>query len=154
VRSILFVCTANICRSPSSEAVVRKLLGKAAAEKQIQLDSAGVQVIKAGMPPFPTAVDVAKKRGYDLTHLASRQVTGADFDHFDLILGMDLSHLRRLRAMAPTRCKHKIELFLEYGDKFHGEEIHDPYGGKVKEYEHALDRIEDGARGLVQLLAR
>ena len=154
MRSILFVCTANICRSPTAQAVLRKRLAQAGMAHPIEVASAGTQAARAGHPPFPLAVETAKKRGYDLTAIVSRQVTGADFDHFDLILGMDRSHIASLRAMAPTRCKHKIELFLDYGDKYHGKEVPDPFGGKAKDYEVALDMIEDGCTGLAQLLAR
>ena len=150
---ILFVCTANICRSPTAEAVLSKLL-RGNPRPGIEVASAGTAAIMVGNPPYPLAVEAGKKRGYDLTTIVSRQVTGSDFDHFDLILGMDRGHLAGLRAMAPTRCKHKIELFLDYGDKYAGKEVPDPYGGKAADYELALDMIEDGCAGLAKLLAR
>jgi len=154
MRAILFVCTANICRSPMAEGVARKLLTAKRPDNDFEIDSAGTHAMMAGRPPFPAAMEAAKARGYDLTPIISRQVKGDDFDRFDLILGMDRGNLAGLRAMAPTRCKQKIELFLDYGDEFHGREVPDPYGGEAKGYELALDMIEDGCRGLVQLLAR
>jgi protein-tyrosine phosphatase len=154
MRAILFVCTANICRSPMAEGVARKRLAMKRPDNDFEIDSAGTQAVMAGRPPFPAAMEAAKARGYDLTSIISRQVRGDDFDRFDLILGMDRGHLAGLRAMAPTRCKHKIELFLDYGDEYHGREVPDPYGGDAKGYELALDMIEDGCRGLVELLAR
>lgn len=137
-----------------AEGVATKLLALKRPDNDIEIDSAGTQAVMAGRPPFPAAMEVAKARGYDLTSIISRQVRGDDFDRFDLVLGMDRGHLAGLRAMAPTRCKHKIELFLEYGDQYHGRDVPDPYGGEVKGYELALDMIEDGCRGIVQLLAR
>jgi protein-tyrosine phosphatase len=150
--SILFICTANICRSPTAEGVLRALLGKAGNATDI--DSAGTHDYHAGKPPFPLAVATAKKRGYDITRCVARRIRPHDFDHFDLILAMDGRNIAHLRTIAPTRCKQKIELLLEYGDRYHGEEVPDPYGGEVKDFELALDMIEDGCRGLAKHLAR
>ncbi len=154
MRSILFVCTANICRSPMAEGVFRKLLTKEGNEKAFEIASAGTHDYQVGKPPFPTAVESAKKRGYDITQVVSRRIKPGDFDHYDLILAMDRSNLASLRQIAPTRCKQKIELLLEYGDRYHGEEVPDPYGGEAKDFELALDMIEDGCQGLAGLLVR
>ena len=152
MRSILFVCTANICRSPTAEGVVRRLLGTAA--ERFEIDSAGTHDYHVGKPPFPAAVEVAKRRGYDITGCVARRVSAGDFDHYDLILAMDRSNLASLRTIAPTRCKDKIELLLEYSDKYHDLEVPDPYGGKEEQFELALDMIEDGCKGLAKLLVR
>jgi protein-tyrosine phosphatase len=152
MRSILLVCTANICRSPMAEGVLRKMLANEGLDMKFQVDSVGTHDYHVGKPPFPDAVESAKRRGYNITHLVSRRIRPGDFDHFDFILAMDMSNITNLRTIAPTRSKQKIELLLEYGDKFHGMEVPDPYGGDIKEFERALDMIEDGCRGLVDLL--
>lgn len=154
MRSILFVCTANICRSPTAEAVMRKQLADKGGVELFQLDSAGTHDMHVGRPPSPLAVERARLRGYELANLVARQVRATDFDDFDLILGMDRGHLESLRKIAPTRCKHKIELFLDYGERFHGKDIPDPYGGTARDYDLMLDMVEDGCAGLVQLLIR
>lgn len=152
MRSILLVCTANICRSPMAEGVLRKLLTDEGLLDRFEIDSVGTHDYQVGKPPFETAVECAKKRGYEIHHLVSRKIRSHDFDHFDCILGMDKSNIVNLKTIAPTRCKPKIELLLEYGDKFHGKEIPDPYGKQAKDFEIALDMIEDGCRGLLGLL--
>ena len=154
MRSVLFVCTANICRSPTAEGVLRGLLTAAGKGDAIEIASAGTHDYHAGEPPFPVAVAVARRRGYEIAPRAARRVTSGDFDHFDLILTMDNANLASLRSIAPTRSKQKIELLLTYGDRFHGKEVPDPYGGKPSDYAIALDMIEDGCRGLVSLLLR
>lgn len=153
MRSILFVCTANICRSPMAEGVFCHLTSESGAAK-FEIDSAGTHDYHVGKPPFPTAMEVAKRRGYDITHQISRRVAAGDFDHFDHIIAMGRGHIKHLKTIAPTRCKQKIELLLEYSDIFHGQDVPDPYGGEVKDFELALDMIEDGCRGLAQLLIR
>jgi protein-tyrosine phosphatase len=152
MRSILFVCTANICRSPMAEGVLRKLLADEGLEDAVEIDSVGTHDYQIGKPPFTAAVQTAKGRGYDITHLVSRKISPNDFDHFDFILGMDKLNIRNLHTIAPTRCKQKIELLLEYGDKYHGKEIADPYGREGKDFELALDMIEDGCKGLIEML--
>jgi protein-tyrosine phosphatase len=135
-----------------AEGVLRSILGKTAADADI--DSAGTHEYHVGKPPFPLAVATAKRRGYDITRCVARRVRPHDFDHFDFILAMDSKNILHLKTIAPTRCKQKIELLLEYGDRYHGKEVPDPYGGEVKDFELALDMIEDGCRGLAKLLAR
>jgi protein-tyrosine phosphatase len=154
MQSILFVCTANICRSPMAEGVFRKALQLKGATERFDVDSAGTHEYYTGKPPYPMAVAAAKKRGYDITHLKARHIRSHDFEHFDLILAMDRSNIASLKTMCPTHCKNKIELLLEYGDRFAGEDVPDPYGREVKDFEHALDMIEDGCNGLAALLVR
>jgi protein-tyrosine phosphatase len=154
MRSILFVCTANICRSPTAAGVMRRNLARQGAGVRIEIESAGTHDYHVGKPPFPTAVEVARQRGYDLTQHIARRISSGDFDHYDMILAMDRGNIASLRQVAPTRAKDKIELLLEYGDEYHGEDVPDPYGGEVRDFEVALRMIEDGCSGLLKLLPR
>jgi protein-tyrosine phosphatase len=154
MRSILFVCTANICRSPTAAAVMRRYLGLRAAGAQFEIASAGTHDYHVGKPPFPMALVVAKENGIDLTGHIARRISMGDFDHYDMILCMDRGHLATLRKIAPTRAKDKIELLLEYGDEFHGEDVPDPYGGELHDFERSFVMITDGCRGLANLLVR
>lgn len=132
--------------------VFRALIENRGAAREFELDAAGTHDYHVGKPPFPLAVDAAKLRGYDITRVVSRRITGHDFDHFDHLLAMDRSNLASLRTIAPTRSKPKIELLLEYGDRYHGRDVPDPYRGDARDFEVALDMIEDGCRGLAKLL--
>jgi protein-tyrosine phosphatase len=152
IRSILFVCKANQCRSPSAEAVMRKILGERAT--RFDLDSAGTHDFGSCPRPLYEAHVAAHKRGYDIKPGSARRVTPGDFDRFDLILAMDRGNLADLRKVAPTRCKHKIELLLDYSERFHGKDVPDPVGGDAKRFDLALEMIEDGCQGLARLLVR
>src|SRR5689334_18005220 len=135
-----------------AEGVFRKLFAEIASTTNIEIDSVGTHDYHEGESPFRLAVQAAKKRGYQIEHLVARRVGPADLDRFDMILCMDRANLVHLKTIAPTRCKEKIELLLEYGDKFHGKDIPDPYGGDSKAFDKALDMIEDGCQGVVELL--
>lgn len=132
---------------------MRKLLADEGVT-EVDIDSVGTHEYHVGEPPFPMAVEAAGRRGYDIKHLVARRIGPADLDHYDMILAMDRFNIANLRAITPTRCKQKIELLLEYGELFHGEDVPDPYGGPPKDYDKALDMIEDGCRGLAELLIR
>lgn len=138
-----------------AEGVMRSLLaGKGVDAHLVRIDSAGTHDFHIGSPPFDGAVQAAVKRGYDIRHQVARRVTPQDFDDFDHILVMDRNNLVHLRSICPTRCKHKVELLLEYGDAHHGKDVPDPYGGPSRDFERALDMIEDGCRGFVQIITR
>src|SRR5262245_46051507 len=98
-RSILFVCTGNICRSPTAEAVLRHLAKKESI--QLHIESAGLGDWHVGQPPDQRAQHYARSRGYDLSGQRARQVRRRDFEEFDLILAMDRGHLSELQQLAP-----------------------------------------------------
>jgi len=143
-RSILFVCTGNICRSPTAEGVLRHLA--AAQGIELRIASAGIGDWHVGSPPDERAQRHAKGRGYDLSALRARQVRPGDFSEFDLILAMDRGHLRALERMAPREQRHKLRLFAA------GEDVPDPYYGGAEGFERVLDLVEAACRDLLQEL--
>jgi protein-tyrosine phosphatase len=150
--SILFVCMGNICRSPTAEGVFRHEVRHHRLTDRFLIDSAGTHGYHVGSPPDDRAIAHAAKRGYDLRQLRARPVTAEDFDNFDIILAMDHTNLRHLKTLAPSRCHHKLELLMHYGHQHSDEEVPDPYQGGSKDFEHALNLIEDGCRGLIEFL--
>lgn len=151
--SILFVCTANICRSPTAEGVMRTLVAKAGMESRVEVDSAGTHDYQIGMPPSEGARQAAERAGYELGPCFARRVGPADFDRFDLILAMDRSNLASLLAIAPTRTREKVGLLLDYAERNRGKDVADPYGGTERDFAAALELIEDGCRGLLKSLS-
>jgi protein-tyrosine phosphatase len=154
MRSILFVCTANICRSPMAEGVFTALVKRAGRQADFLIDSAGTHDYHVGKPPFAMSRECAARRGYAISHLVARRVSPQDFERFDALLAMDRSNVASLCTIAPTRYKNKIELLLDYGDEHYGKDVPDPYGRALKDFELALDMIEDGCRGLASFLTR
>ena len=143
-RSILFVCTGNICRSPTAEGVLRNLGKREGLE--LHVESAGIGDWHIGQPPDERSQHHAKNRGYDLSEQRARQVRAADFERFDMILAMDRGHLRALQQLAPARHHAKIRLFVE------GRDVPDPYYGGPDGFENVLDLVEAQCRRLLQEL--
>jgi protein-tyrosine phosphatase len=149
---ILFVCMGNICRSPTAEGVMRALLRGQGIDGRIELDSAGTGNWHAGDPPDERAVAAARGRGIELDG-AARQVTAADFDHFDLIVAMDRDNERALLALAPDEAaRAKVRLLREFdpASVAAGElDVPDPYYGGPRGFERVLDIVTAACRGLL-----
>ena len=152
--SVLFVCTGNICRSPTAEAIFRKLVADAGMSETILADSAGTHGYHIGEPPDVRAQASAADRGYDLSSLRARRVERADLQRFDLIVAMDRGHFTILSRMAEPSAAHKLKLMMSYADGFEEEDVPDPYYGGPQDFERVLDMLEDAARGLLDSLGK
>ena len=149
MKRILFVCTGNICRSPTAEGVARTLAAARGLESQFEFDSAGIEEFHVGDPPDRRAQKRAALRGYDLSALRARRVTPDDFKRFDLILAMDRGHIRVLERMCPAPYRDKLRLFLSYSEKFPDRDMPDPYYGNDKGFDRVLDMCEDAVSKLL-----
>ncbi len=150
--SVLFVCTGNICRSPTAEGVFRHMARSRGVAERILIDSAGIIDFHAGEPPDPRAVEHAARRGYDLTDLRARQLTLADYHNFDRILAMDRTHLRELKGEAPKGTLGRIARFLDYSEAWRGQDVPDPYYGEARGFEEVLDMVEEASSRLLEAI--
>lgn len=151
--SVLFVCTGNICRSPTAEGVFRKMVAESPLVGLIDIDSAGTHGYHIGSPPDARAIVHAAQRGIDITGLRGRQVRASDFERFDYILVADQLNMKFLQGMCPTRLQHKLEYLLDYGGEEGEFEVPDPYNGEAEDFDAALNLIEDGCVGLLEYLS-
>lgn len=149
---VLFVCTGNICRSPTAEGVFRAMVEREGVATGFNIDSAGTYDGHVGEPPSREAARAAARRGYDIAGLRARQVVAEDLRHFDHVLAMDRGHLRALRALAPPGLRDKPRLFLDTAPHLGLQDVADPWYGTTVDYERALDTIEAGCAGLLEHL--
>jgi protein-tyrosine phosphatase len=152
MKQVLFVCTGNICRSPTAEGLFRQLLRTEGLEERIGCDSAATHDYHIGKPPDSRTQKAARARGLDLSGLRARQVTRQDFHDFDLILAMGRDHYTHLRRMAPADRADKVRLFLDYSPTHNGEDVPDPYYGGSEGFERVLDIVASALPGLLQAL--
>ncbi len=152
---VLMVCTGNICRSPTAEAVLRDRLARAGLAGRVAVDSAGTNGYHTGEAPDPRAVKAAAARGYDLRGLCARPLVPADFTQFHLLLAMDEDHLVWMERKAPPGTQARIELLMPHSRRFAGERnVPDPYYGALAGFERVLDLVEDACDGLLPQLSR
>lgn len=138
---VLFVCLGNICRSPTAEGVLRHKLRAAGLADRVEVASAGTGEWHIGKAPDKRSQQAALRRGYDLSTQRAQQVSRADFARYDLILAMDQSNLRNLKAMQPAQGKAELDLFLRRYDSA-VDEVPDPYYDGEQGFEQVLDLIE------------
>jgi len=150
---ILFVCMANICRSPTAEGVFRAQAARAGIVSRLHIDSAGTHDYYIGDPPDWRATQVAQRRGYDLTPLRGRQVEVADFARFDHIFAMDRMNLSVLEELRPPAFRGNLALFLDVAPELGVREVPDPYVGGPEGFERVLDLVEHASAALVKRLA-
>ena len=147
--SILFVCTGNICRSPTAEGVARAMAMRMGLGNLFEFDSAGTLGIHAGEAPDARTVAAAKLRGYDLSRLRARRLTSRDFNKFDWLLAMDAGHLDIMRELCPPHLHERLCLFLDFHATYRGQDVPDPYYGGPTGFEQVLDLVEQTTEGLL-----
>ena len=151
---ILFVCLGNICRSPSAEAVMKKLVQDAGLDGRIKIDSAGIIGYHEGDRADSRMRAHAARRGYKLDSV-SRPVCTEDFFDFDLIIGMDNRNIDDLKRKAPDlESVEKIHQMTEYSQNKLYDHVPDPYYSGAEGFELVLDLLEDACAGLLDELVQ
>lgn len=119
MKSILFVCLGNICRSPLAQGTAEEYCKEKGLD--IKIDSAGTGNWHIGEKPCENSIKVAKINKIDISNQRARQVNYEDFKKFDLIVGLDNSNIENLKKIG---CQNPIKLG-DFG--FKGEDVPDPY---------------------------
>ena len=151
---VLFVCLGNICRSPSAQGIMERVLKDEGLDARVEVDSAGTHAFHVGEPPDPRAQETARRRGIDLSRQRARRITRNDFIRFDYILAMDRENLSTLEEFCPPEHIHKLRLLMEFAPEMGFDEVPDPYYGGSAGFEQAFDLMEAAVRGLVEHLRR
>ncbi|WP_041795700.1 low molecular weight protein-tyrosine-phosphatase [Pararhodospirillum photometricum] len=147
---VLFVCTGNICRSPTAEAVLRQQAAQAGLAERLSIESAGLAAYHVGEPPDRRAQATAARHGYDMSALRARQVRPDDIERFDLLVALDRGHLHALSRQASLDARDRVVLLMDFApDVPRGTDVPDPYYGAQAEFERALAMIEAGCAGLL-----
>jgi protein-tyrosine phosphatase len=146
---VIFVCTGNICRSPTAHGVFRQRVRDAGLDAQVRVDSAGTQGYHVGDPPDARSQAHARTRGYELADLRARQLAAVDFAQADLLLVMDEDNLRVAQARCPAEHRARLHRFTEFCRVHRSRDVPDPYYGGADGFERVLDLVEDGCDGLL-----
>ncbi len=150
---IVTVCTANICRSPMAEALLRHAL---AAEpeplRSCKVVSAGVAA-RGGEKVSINSVDALAKVGLRISDHRSRPLTPELATEADLILCMTESH-RAVIGLALDPVPKNVHLWREFMPKGSSREIADPYGGPLAEYEACRDEMVEAIPSIIEHLRK
>ena len=139
---VLFVCTANICRSPMAEGILNDLAGRAELTGQMEVHSAGVAAFD-GAPASPLACDVSLEAGIDISRHRSRPVTEELLSQADLVLTMTALHHKEIAQRYPQSAEKVVPLrAYAVGGAVNGNrDIEDPYGGTKAGYQKCFDQL-------------
>ena len=112
MKKILFVCHGNICRSPMAEYVMKYLVEQAQLTDQYMIASAATSTEEIGNPVYPPARRKLAEHGISCQGHAARQMTRADYQLYDLLIGMDSANLRNMTRIAGGDPEGKIRPLL------------------------------------------
>ncbi len=139
---ILFVCHGNICRSPMAEFVLKDLVDKAGLNNVFIIESAATSTEEIGNDIHPGTRNILKREGIPFTKRAARQITVADYEKYDFLVGMDEENLYYMNRRWSHDPKGKVKLLMEFAGKRRA--IADPwYTGNFDEvYRDILEGCE------------
>jgi protein-tyrosine phosphatase len=151
---IVFVCTGNICRSPTAEGVLRRMAAAQDQAGRVEVASAGLEDWHVGAPPDVRSQAHALRRGYDLAAQRARHFTRRDFERFDWVIAMDAGHHDRLRRLCPPQHVHKLRRTADFSARVPAGGVPDPYYGDANGFEAVLDLIEAVCEGVLAEVGR
>lgn len=143
---ILFVCHGNICRSPMAEFVMKDLVEKAGRAAEFEIASAATSSEEIGNPVYPPAQRKLAEHGINCAGKTARQLTRADYDRWDLLIGMDQANLRNMRRLFPEDTQHKLHLLLDYTNR--PGQVADPW--YTGDFDATWQDVLEGCQGLLE----
>jgi RpiB/LacA/LacB family sugar-phosphate isomerase len=149
MKTILFVCTGNICRSPMAEGIFRRAVNES---PRFRVLSAGLGAME-GQPPSAYAIEAVKELGIDISNQRSRMLTPDLVDAADYVFGMTHSHIDTVTLLYP-QAGDKTFLLREFDETldWFEKDISDPIGGSYDVYLNCRDQIEQGIASLLRFI--
>ena len=146
---ILFICHGNICRSPLARYLMQDLVDKEWLTHEFEIDSAATSTEEIGNGVYPPVRKMLNEAGIDCRDHHAKQMTRRDYEHYDLLIGMDTWNLRNMQRICGGDPDGKMHLLTEWSD---GGEIDDPW--YTRDFRTAWDQIEAGCKGLLASLKK
>ena len=148
MKSILFVCHGNICRSPMAEFVMKDLVRKAGREAEFHIESAATSTEEIGNSVYPPARNKLAEHGISCQGKTARQMTREDYQRFDLLIGMDRWNIKNMEDICEGNDEGKIHMMLDYTSR--PGDVADPwYTGN---FEATWRDVLEGCQGLLRTL--
>jgi protein-tyrosine phosphatase len=150
---VCFVCTANICRSPTAEGIMSHLVRRAGLSDRVEVESAGTAVAREGGSRDPRSAATAERRGAPLRG-STRRFLPEDFARFEYIVAVDARNRSELLALADQpEAKARVALLRDFDSSApSGSSVPDPYSGGERGFDEVFDSCEAACRGLLETL--
>ena len=143
---ILFVCHGNICRSPMAEFVMKDMVRRAGLSDAFYVASAATSTEEIGNGVYPPARRKLAEHGIGCEGKRARQITAQDYQHFDLIVGMDQWNLYRMQRLWKDDPEGKVRLLLDFTDR--PGDVDDPwYSGN---FDATWRDVVEGCEGILR----
>ncbi|MBR1683160.1 MAG: low molecular weight phosphotyrosine protein phosphatase [Bacteroidaceae bacterium] len=152
MKRILFVCHGNICRSPMAEFVMKDLVAKAGRAGEYEIASAATSTEEIGNPVYPPARRKLAEHGISCAGKTARQMTRADYDRYDLLIGMDdwnIRNMLRICGSDPDDKIHKLLSYVPEGSRRYGADVADPW--YTGDFEATWQDVVAGCQGLLRI---
>lgn len=145
---VLFICHGNICRSTMAQSVMTHLVKEKHIDSVFYIDSAATSREEIGNPPHYGTVSRLRQAGIPVVAHRAVQMTAADYEKYDYLIGMDRANIRNMQRIAGGDPDGKIRTLLSFAGK--NGDIADPwYTGNFDEtYEDVLE----GCRAFLKYL--
>jgi protein-tyrosine-phosphatase len=138
-KTVTFVCTGNVCRSPMAAGLFFDRLVREKAQRSVRVRSSGTWALE-DQPASAYALQVMAERGLDIGAHRGRNLTKTAIEETDLILVMTLHHKEAILQDFPTA---EGKVFLLSGMAGPAYDVQDPYGGSIVEYRSTANELAD-----------
>ncbi|OUQ40075.1 low molecular weight protein-tyrosine-phosphatase [Faecalibacterium sp. An122] len=149
---ILFVCHGNICRSPMAEFIFKDLVQKGGRAEEFEVASCATSREEiwngVGNPVYPPAREELAKHGIGCAGKRAVQLTKADYNHYDLLIGMDENNIRNMMRILGADPEGKVRKLMDYTGR--GGDVADPWYSD--RFDIAYRDIEEGCKALLEHL--
>lgn len=148
--AVAFVCTGNICRSPSADVVLQAKLADAGLDDRVRVASCGLGEWHVGQPMDSRAAAHLRAAGFDPDRHRAQQIDASWLEDFDVLLAMDHGHVAELRELG----EGPVMLFRDFDPIGTGEDTPDPYYGGDTEFAEVLTMVERTCDALIPAIER
>ena len=145
---ILFVCHGNICRSPMAEFVMKDMVRRAGLEDEFQIASAATSSEEIGSPVYPPARRKLWEHGIRCDGKTARRIRAADYEDYDLLIGMDEANMRNMARCFGGDTEGKLHLLLGFAGR--EDSVADPW--YTGDFEATWQDVNEGCLALLNRL--
>ncbi|MBQ8298340.1 MAG: low molecular weight phosphotyrosine protein phosphatase [Clostridia bacterium] len=145
---VLMVCHGNICRSTMAESVLTHLVTQNHQSHLFEINSAATSREEIGNGPHYGTVAKLRQVGIPVVPHRAIQMTPADYDYYDYLIGMDSANIRNMTRIAGGDNNHKIYKLLDFTSR--KGDIADPwYTGN---FDETYEDVVEGCNGFLDYL--